>query len=369
MTDMPVVRADQVGSLLRPPALLHTRDAFARNTLSREDLRQAEDTAILEALERQRQVGLPILTDGEFRRASWITDMADAVEGFVPQGRTVAWHAPDGEVAPEASTSSVVGGRLRPRRRLTGEETSFLKQHAGGPFKMTLPAPSNFWVVSWKDGVSDQAYESRSEMLGDAVRIIRDEVEALIVDGVTYIQLDAPFYGVFMDEHYREALRGSGVDPDRALDELVAADDAAIDGLAREGLTLALHICRGNSKSRWLYQGGYNPIAEVLFGKLGVDTFLLEYDSERDGGFEPLRYLSPGKTAVLGLVTTKQGRLESPDELRRRIDAAARVLPLEQLALSPQCGFASVASGNLLGEQEQWRKLELVVETARQVWG
>ena len=360
-------RADHVGSLLRPPELLRAHEQFSRGGLSADALREQEDAAILKALERQRAVGLEIFTDGEFRRGSWITDMAEAVEGFVPQSRTIEWRGPGG--GPEPSTSSIVGGRLRPRRRLTGVQAAFLKEHAPGPIKMTLPAPSNFWVVSWKAGVSDQAYASRSEMLQDVVRIVRDEIQALIRDGVDYIQMDAPFYGVFIDEQHRATLRQSGVDPDAALREVVAADNAAIEGLPRDNVTLALHICRGNSRSRWLYEGGYNPIAEALFGTLGVDTFLLEYDSERVGGFEPLRHLPRGKTAVLGLVTSKEPGLESQDQLRRRIDAAAKVVPLEQLALSPQCGFASVALGNLVSEDDQWRKLKLVTETAHLVWG
>src|SRR5260370_510282 len=246
--------------------------------------------------------------------------MAEAGDGFVPQSRTVEWHPPAGEIAPEASTSSVVGGQLQPRRRLTGDETAFLKQHATGPFKMTLPAPSNFWLVSWKDGVSTQAYASRSEMMQDVTRILRAEVEALIDDGVSYIQLDAPFYGAFIDDQQRAGLCGAGIAPDRALAEVVAADNAAIDALARDGLTVALHICRGNSRSRWLYQGGYNPIAEVLFNQLAVDTFLLEYDSvERDGSFEPLRFLPPGKTAGLVRVTTNVPLRESQDDLPTRM--------------------------------------------------
>jgi 5-methyltetrahydropteroyltriglutamate--homocysteine methyltransferase len=362
-------RADHVGSLLRPAPLLEARAAFARGDLSKDALTERADAAILHALDRQRAVGLELFTDGEFRRESWITDMADAVDGFVPQSRTVQWHTSSGELAPEPSTSNVVGGKLQPRRRLTGDETNFLKLHAKGMIKMTLPAPSNFWLVSWQDGVSSAAYASRSEMLQDFTRIVRAEVEALIADGVAYIQLDAPFYGAFIDEQQRGAFRGAGIDPDRALLEVAAADNAAIAGLAREGLTLALHICRGNSRSRWAYQGGYDPIAEVLFSQLAVDTFLLEYDStERDGTFEPLRFLPPGKTAVLGLVTTKVAQLESQDDLRRRVDEAARFVPLEQLALSPQCGFASVAAGNALTEGDQWRKLELVVDTARKIW-
>ena len=361
-------RADHVGSLLRPKALLGAREQAHRGALSADALREHEDAAILKALERQQQVGLQIFTDGEFRRQTWITDMADAVDGFVAQSRIIEWRGPDGGAEP--SSSNVVGGKLTPRRRLTGDQTAFLKQHSPGAIKMTLPAPSNFWVVSWKAGVSDQAYPSRSAMLQDVVRIIRDEIEALVRDGVDYIQMDAPFYGVFIDEQHRATLRETGVDPDQALAEVVAADNAVIQGLPRQDLTLALHICRGNSRSRWLYAGGYNPIAEALFGSLGVDAFLLEYDDpDREGGFEPLRYLPPDKLAVLGLVTSKEPGVESTDVLRRRIDEAAKVVPLERLALSPQCGFASVAQGNLLSEDDQWRKLERVVQTAHKVWG
>jgi 5-methyltetrahydropteroyltriglutamate--homocysteine methyltransferase len=361
-------RADHVGSLLRPRELLAAREQVSRGTLSRDALREQEDAAILKALERQRQVGLEIFTDGEFRRESWITDMADAVSGFVPQHRTVEWRGPGG--GPEPSTSSIVGAKLEPRGRLTGEQTAFLKQHSPGPIKMTLPAPSNFWVVSWKAGVSDKVYASRSAMLQEVVRIVRDEIASLINDGVEYIQMDAPFYGVFIDDQHRATLRQSGVDPDAALREVVRADNAAIEGLPRENVTIGLHICRGNSRSRWFSEGGYDPIAEELFGTIGVDNLLLEYDApEREGGFDPLRFLSPAKTAVLGLVTTKEAGAESVDALRRRIDEAARVVPLERLALSPQCGFASVAQGNLISEDDQWRKLERIVQTAHLVWG
>jgi 5-methyltetrahydropteroyltriglutamate--homocysteine methyltransferase len=360
------LRADQVGSLLRPAALLRAREAYAAGTLTADMLREAEDQAILDALARQRALGFPILVDGELRRRAWMTDMADAVEGFVPQSRPMHWKGPGGGVFP--SHSHVVGGRLRPRRRLTGEQTAFLHEHAGGPFKMTLPAPSNFFVASWHAGVSDQAYASRSEMLADVVTIVRDEVEALIGQGVTYVQLDSPFYSSFFDDDERARLRDSGVDPDVALAEVVAADNACVAGLRRDGLTLGMHICRGNSRSRWMAEGGYDRIAEELFGKLDVDRFLLEYDSPRDGGFEPLRYLPKGKTAVIGLVTTKEPALEPSELLRQRVDEAARFVPLEQLALSPQCGFASVAEGNLLSEDDQWRKLELVLQTAHDIW-
>ena len=362
-----MLRADQVGSLLRPPDLLAAREAVGRGELSREALREQEDAAILRALEGQRGVGLAIYTDGEFRRGSWITDMAEAVDGFVARSRTIEWHGPGG--GQEPSTSRVVGARLQQRRRLTGEESAFLKQHAPGACKMTLPAPSNFFVVSWDPEVSPAAYPSRSELLADVVRIVRQEIEALIAEGITYVQMDAPFYGAFIDPHVREQLRVGGLDPDPGLREAVAGDNAAVQGLARDGLTLALHICRGNSRSRWLYEGGYDVLAETLFNGLGVDTFLLEYDSPRDGTFEPLRFVPSGKRVVLGLISSKEPAREDPNDLRRRVDEAARHVPLDQLAISPQCGFASVAAGNLLSEADQWRKLELTVETARAIWG
>ena len=360
-------RADHVGSLLRPAALLRAREQVAHGSLTKDALRQQEDAAILRALEQQRKVGLEIFTDGEFRRGSWITDMADAVDGFVAQSRMIEWYGPGGGAEP--STSHVAGGRLTPRRRLTGEQTAFLRQHAPGSIKMTVPAPSNFWVASWKAGVSDRAYASRSEMLQDVVRIVHQEVKALLQDGVAYVQMDAPFYGVFIDAQHRATLQQSGVDPDAALQELVAADNAAVADLDAGDGTLALHICRGNSRSRWFSEGSYDPIAEALFNGVGVHTFLLEYDSvERDGDFSPLRFLPRDKEAVLGLVSSKEPALESVEALRRRIDDAARVVPLERLALSPQCGFASIAAGNLISQDDQWRKLERVVETARLVW-
>jgi 5-methyltetrahydropteroyltriglutamate--homocysteine methyltransferase len=201
------------------------------------------------------------------------------------------------------------------------------------------------------------------------VEIVRDEVRWLVSEGVSYIQLDAPYYSHYLDPRQRAHMQKAGLDPDRELEHAIAGDNAALQDAPRAGVTLALHVCRGNSKSRWYTEGGYDAIAEKLFGSLEVDRFLLEYDTERSGGFEPLRLVPRGKSVVLGLVTTKEPKLESQNELRRRIDEAAKFVPLEHLALSPQCGFASVAAGNLLSMDEQWEKLELVVETARKVWG
>jgi 5-methyltetrahydropteroyltriglutamate--homocysteine methyltransferase len=363
----PQVRADQVGSLLRPPELLAARTACNESRLSLEDLRTAEDHAIHDALRHQRDAGIDVFTDGEMRRSSWLSDMAEAVDGFVPESVTLDWKGPGGKT--EASAALVAGARLRKRRRLTGHELLFFKMSAAWPFKITLPAASNFMVSSYKEGITDKVYPHREDLLGDLVGIIRDEVAWLQAEGVPYVQLDAPFYSFYFDPLQRERLSTAGRDADRELEFAIAGDNAVLRDIPRDELTLAVHICRGNNRSRWYTEGTYDAIAEKLFGSLDVDTFLLEYDTERSGGFEPLRLVPRGKTVVLGLVTSKEPQLESPDDLRRRIDEAAKYIPLENLAISTQCGFASTAPGNLLTMDQQWRKLALVAETARKVWG
>jgi 5-methyltetrahydropteroyltriglutamate--homocysteine methyltransferase len=366
---MPTARyhAENIGSFLRPSQLLQARADYAGGRISLEVLRSAEDHAIREALEGQRKAGIPIFTDGELRRGSWLTDMADAVDGFVADKVILDWKGPGG--GPEGSTAQAVGAKLRKIRKMTGHEVPFMKKAAPGPFKVTLPSPANFMVSSYKRGVSDRFYPSHAELLRDLVEIVRDEIQWLLGEGVKYIQLDAPFYSHYLDPKQRAQMKASGHDPDAEFEKSIAGDNAAIKGFKRDGITFGIHVCRGNSRSRWFTEGGYDAIAEKLFGMLDADAFLLEYDTERAGGFEPLRLVPRGKTVVLGLITTKQPQLESQDNLRRRIDEAARYVPLENLALSTQCGFASVAAGNLLSVDEQWRKLELVVDTARKVWG
>ena len=360
-------RADHVGSFLRPPALLQARAARAEGRLAPDALRTLEDQAVLDVLALQRQVGIDVYTDGELRRAGWMTDVIDAVEGFVPEKVQIRWRG-DGERV-EGSLANVVGAKLRQVRRLTAHETAFLRAHAAGPIKMTVPSPSVFMLISFKPGVTDRVYATRSELLQDLAAIIRGELLALADEGVPYIQLDAPQYGNYVDPALREGLKTRGVDPDRALDDAIVVDNACLAGVKRAGVTVALHVCRGNNQSRWFAEGGYDPIAEKLFGGLTADRFLLEYDTERSGGFEPLRFVPKETTVVLGLVTTKDARLESEEELLRQIEQAARYVPLERLALSPQCGFASAAAGNRLGADDQKRKLELVVRVARRVWG
>ena len=363
----PNYRAEQVGSLLRSADVLEARGTFSQSSIPEQQLRDAEDRAIRDVLKRQRDIGLDILSDGELRRASWLTDMAEAVEGFVPDRVLLDWKGPGGGA--EASTANVVGAKLHKHRKLTAHEFPFLQQEAHGPFKITLPAPSNFMVSSYKQGVTEEFYPSRAALLQDLVSIIRDEIQWLVAEGAVYIQFDAPFYSHYLDPQHREQIVAEGRDPDRELAEGIAADNSALEGVPRNRVTVAAHICRGNSRSRWFTEGGYDLIAEKLFGSLEADRFLLEYDTERSGGFEPLRRIPPGKHVVLGLITTKEPQLESKDALRRRIDAAAKCLPIENLSLSPQCGFASVAAGNLLSADDQWRKLDLVVEVARKVWG
>ncbi|MBV8844187.1 MAG: hypothetical protein JO307_15370 [Bryobacterales bacterium] len=360
-------KAEQVGSLLRPPEVLEAHAGNSRGAISTEQLHSEEDRAISAALDRQRAIGIDILSDGEMRRGSWLTDMAEAVTGFVPQKVSIEWKGPGGGV--EGSTANAVGAKLKKTRKLAEYELPFLKKAAGGPFKITLPAPSNFLVPSYKPGLTDKVYPAHADLLPDLVEIVRDEIQWLVAEGVEYIQLDAPYYSFYLDPAQREKLRAAERDADREFEAGIAGDNAAIAGISRDRVTIAVHVCRGNSRSRWFTEGGYDAIAEKLFGTLAADRFLLEYDTERSGGFEPLRLVPRGKTVVLGLITTKEPKLESQDELRRRIDEAARYVPLENLALSPQCGFASVAAGNLLSIDDQWRKLELVVATARKVWG
>ena len=367
MAERRAYRADHVGSLLRPAEVLRARAARAAGGLADDGLRAAEDQAILAALALQKQAGVDVYTDGELRRASFLSDLSDAVEGFVPNHIDIEWHGPN--AGPEGSVALVVGAPLRQHRRLTGHEIPFLQAHAPGPIKATLPSPTMFTDVSFKPGLTDRFYPSRSALLDTITSIMAGEIQALADEGVPYVQVDAPRYTFYVDPRLRERLRATGVDPDRGLDEALAADNACLLGVRREQMTLGIHLCRGNNRSRWMSEGGYDPIAEKLFGTLAFDRFLLEYDDERSGGFEPLRFVPPDKTVVLGLVSTKRPELESVDELRRRIDAAARYVPLERLALSPQCGFASVAAGNLVTEDDQRRKLERVAETARRVWG
>ena len=360
-------RADQVGSFLRPSELLEARRAAATDPGR---LRALEDRHVLRVLGRQQELGFQVFTDGELRRKNFMSDFVDAVEGF-DLGDAVArtWQAGSPAPAPVSSVTGIVTAKLRGLRRLTAHELPFLRAHSPGAIKMTLPSATQFPAIAYKRGVTDKVYPDHSALLWDIVAIMKSEVGALVTDGVPYVQIDAPRYSYYVDPKWRDYIKiEMGLDPDAALDEALRADNTCLEGVRREGVTLAMHLCRGNNRSHWYAEGGYDPIAEKMFGTLQVDRFLLEYDDERSGTFEPLRFIPRGKTVVLGLVSSKRPQLESKRELIRRIEEAARYVPLENLALSPQCGFASTMEGNLLSEDDQWAKLRLVAETAREVW-
>jgi len=380
----PNYRADHVGSLLRPPELLQARENFHAGRITEQQLNEIEDRSVLTALELQRQVGLDVVSDGEYRRHNWAGDFTSSVDGYVTADVTVRvdWKLPEPVAATGQSTlrqalagmpqqsGRVIGARLRQRHRLTEHEVPFLKQHAAGAvFKVTMPATSYVVARGWKPGVTDKVYGTRWELAEDVARIMHAETMALAAEGVPYIQVDNAHWPDYIPADRLAAWRSIGIDPHKAIDEDIRADNLATSGLDRSKITLANHICRGNGRSAWHTEGGYEPIAEKVFGGLDVDRFLLEYDSDRAGGFEPLRFIPKGKQVVLGLVTTKLGALEKQDDLLRRIDEASKYVPMENLALSPQCGFASIEQGNLLSWDEQRRKLELVVDTARKVWG
>jgi len=365
-----VYRADHVGSLLRPQELLAAR---SDSRVARDELTAIEDRNILDVLQRQKDAGFEIFTDGELRRTGFMGDFYESVEGLSPEyelDRT--WKgAPTGVAA--ASGVGAPGGavvaKIRQTRRLTKHEVDFLKRHAPGDVKMTLPTANQFPAIAYKKGVSERAYPTYSEFLWDIVPIMKAEIAALVNEGVKYLQIDAPRYSYYIDPKWRRHIQDEmGVDPDIALDEAIRVDNACIEGVKREGVTLAMHLCRGNNRSQWYAEGGYDLIAERLFNQLNVDMFLLEYESERAGTFDALRFVPRSKSVVLGLVSSKLPVLEPQEHLLRRIEEAARFVPLENLALSPQCGFASTMEGNLLSEQDQWRKLQLVVATARKVW-
>jgi len=353
-------RADHVGSLLRPTALLEARRRREDGTLGAGELRAVEDEAIAAAVKGQQDAGLDVVTDGEFRRRDFRTGFVDAVDGLAMRSWDMPWHTSEG-VTRLRSHTWVVTGRLRPRGRLAAGEAAFVRSLTAVPVKVTLIAPGFLSDRFWQDGVTDRAYSSREELAAEVAAITRAEIEALIAEGVRYVQLDNPGYGRFVGEH------GS---PD-GFELMASTDAAAVAGVARPaGVTIGLHVCRGNQASMWMGEGDYDPIAERLFSTVPVDRFLLEYDDERAGGFGPLRYVPAGRTVVLGLVTSKSPVLEPGDELRRRVDSAAGLVALDHLALSPQCGFASVAEGgNLLTEDEQYAKLRLVADTARAIWG
>jgi 5-methyltetrahydropteroyltriglutamate--homocysteine methyltransferase len=361
----PPFHADHVGSLLRPQALRDARAAFRRGEIDRTTLRDVEDRCIEDVVAKQEAIGLQSITDGEFRRDWWHVDFLKGFEGVdaVSDPSTAAFQNAD-----EAVPVLTVTGKVRRTHPVMREAFEFLASTCTGTPKLTIPSPSMLHLRGGRPAVSSGVYPELDLFWADAARAYREEIADLAAAGCTYLQLDDVSFAYLCDEKIRAGYRERGDDPERAPRTYVNAINAALSGRP-EQMTVTIHTCRGNFKSTWMAQGGYERVAEVVFGGLDVDGFFLEYDSERAGGFEPLRFMPRGKKVVLGLVTSKTPALESKDELKRRIDDASRYVPLENLCLSPQCGFSSTHHGNALTEADQWRKLALIVEVAREVWG
>lgn len=366
------IRADHVGSLLRPESLLAKRREFETGRLSPEDLRAAEDEAIREAIALQAGTGIGVTSDGEFRRSAWGNGVVDSLSGLVPAAagggqKARRWHGDHSDLAEETVPKHFVAAeRIGLKHRFACDEARFLKDNAEGPFKITMPSPSMFTRLYHAE-ISSSAYDGLDALLDDLVGLYLDEIDALHEIGVPYLQLDSLRYIDTID-----AVEKGNVQPADArdtLEKLVAIDNRVLGRMKRDGVTRGVHICRGNHRSSWGVEGSYESVAEMLLGEVDTDRFLMEFDTERAGGFEPLRFVPEGKIVVLGLVTTKTGELEDPDQLCRRIEEATSFVPLENLAISPQCGFASTELGNLLTIDDERRKLELVVEVANRVWG
>jgi 5-methyltetrahydropteroyltriglutamate--homocysteine methyltransferase len=361
----PPFRADHVGSLLRPPELLRARDEGAAN------LREVEDEAIRAAVRMQEEIGLQAATDGEFRRASWHMDFIYQLGGVtrIPEERiTVHFHGDEGDL--DAVFSGMhVDGKLGLERTIFGDDFVFLRDTVTTAVpKLTIPSPSMVHYRGGRASIDSSIYPDLDSFWADLTAAYREEVRRLGELGCTYLQLDDTSLAYMNDPAQREYVASIGGDADRQHVEYIHHINEALAGRP-EGMAVTTHMCRGNFKSSWVAEGGYDFVAEALFNELEVDGFFMEWDDERSGGFEPLRFLPKGKVVVLGLVTTKRGELEAKDELKRRIEEAAHFTDVEQLCLSPQCGFASTSEGNDLSVEQEKAKLRLIVEVADEVWG
>ena len=366
----PPFRADHVGSLLRPPGLLAAREDFAAGRIPAEQLRAAEDTAIADVVRMQENVGLQSATDGEFRRASWHMDFIYQLGGIgqAPGNLSVMFHNPAGDIeyTPAALT---VTRKVGLDYTIFGPDFGYLKSVVTTAVpKQTIPSPN---MVHYRGGpamIDPAVYPDIEEFWTDLAAAYADEVARLAELGCTYLQFDDTSLAYLNDPAQRAEIAARGDDAEHLHLRYIKQVNAALAGKPG-GMAVTTHLCRGNFQSSWAASGSYDFVAEALFGELNVDGFFLEYDDERSGGFEPLRFVPPGKMVVLGLVTTKRGQLENPDDLKRRIDEAARFVPLEQLCLSGQCGFSSTVEGNALSYDEEVAKLELIVKVAADVWG
>jgi methionine synthase II (cobalamin-independent) len=378
----PPFRADHVGSLLRPPRLRRARDDLAAGKITADELRAVEDAAIRDAVALQQAAGLRSVTDGEFRRASWHMDFIYQIGGIGQVPGTLKSQFRNTEGTIEFTPPAIrVNRRITMDKTIFGDDFAFLQSVAGElssrgesppdpPVpKLTIPAPS---MVHYRSGVravvDESVYPDTEEFWGDVAAAYAEEVRRLAGQGCTYLQIDDISLAYLNDPAQRAYISERGEDAEHMHLRYISLINGAV-AARPDGMTVTTHLCRGNYRSSWVASGGYDFVAEALFNSLDVDGFFLEYDDERSGGFEPLRFVPPGKQVVLGLVTTKRPELESKDELKRRIDEAARYVPLDQLCLSAQCGFSSTVEGNALTAGDQAAKLRLIVETADEVWG
>jgi 5-methyltetrahydropteroyltriglutamate--homocysteine methyltransferase len=372
--ERPPFRADHIGSLLRPPELLHARQQHQKGEISAAALRQVEDRAIRAVAKLQEEIGLQGITDGEYRRTIWHADFLRQIECVsvkegVAESSGVARKFQSGDQEIERSpTRFYTTGRLKRSRGIETDNFKYLASVTARTPKLCIPSPTILHMRGGRDAVDKKAYPDMDRFYSDLAQVYREEIRALSELGCTYLQLDDPNMAYLCDEKMRESVRQIGEDPNqlpRTYAKLI--NDCIKDRPAN--MTVCMHICRGNFRSAWAAEGGYDPVAEILFNEFKLDGFFLEYDSPRAGSFSPLRFVPKDKKIVLGLVTTKTGEMETADEIKRRIDEAARYVPLEQLALSPQCGFSSTVLGNNITVDAEIEKLCLVVNVARKVWG
>ena len=364
----PPFRADQVGSLLRPPRLKEARARFDRNEISKDELRAVEDDAISEVVRKQEEIGLQSITDGEFRRTFFHIDFLQRLQGVaVSGGMATKFHTRDGEIdfAPPRVT---VTGKLRHMQDIQTADFQFVRSVTKQTPKVTIPSPTMVHFRGGRKGIDITAYPDLDEFFEDLSQAYRDEIASLYNAGCRYIQLDDTNLAYLCDPQIRAQTAARGDDPDALPHSYASLINSVIDGRP-EDLTVAIHLCRGNMQSAWVAEGGYEPVADALFNELHVDAYFLEFDDERSGTFEPLRFVPDDKVIVLGLVTTKSPALEPVAEIARRITEASRYVPVERLCISPQCGFASTAQGNRITEADQWRKLERILQVSHQVWG
>jgi len=368
LTITPPFKADQVGSLLRPAHLLTAREKRKRGEITAADLRRIEDAAIRDVVAMQEQLGMQSITDGEYRRGLWHMDfVCDFANVQQAPGIPIKFHSEDGEIEWAPPGVRITGKLSRPHPIFV-DDFKFLSSITKGTPKITIPSPSVLHFRGGRKAIDTTAYPDMDGFYADLARVYSEEIRDLVDAGCRYLQIDEVNMAFLCDPNLREFARSLGEDPDRLPHTYATLVNEATAARHKE-MTVCMHLCRGNARSHWVADGGYEPVAEVLFNEFDVDGYFLEYDSSRAGDFSPLRFVPKGKTVVLGLVTTKKGALEEKDDIKRRIDEASKFVPIEQLALSPQCGFASNAEGNALTFDQEQAKLQLIVEISRDVWG